>query len=78
MSANLRDELLAEIARKQPSEIEVESQLKTPDGSSPKETWPSRAQYLTEAAKRSDEEEFATEKTLQKKNNFEIATSKEL
>ena len=77
MSANLRDELLADTARKLLSDNDSKSQFKTADGSTSKVTVPSRAQYLTEAARRSDEEEFATEKVLLKKKGIEIPTSKE-
>ena len=47
------------------------------DGSTLKSTVTSRAQYLTEAARRSDEEEFAAEKVPLKKKSIEIPTSKE-
>ena len=50
MSSNPRDELLAEVYRKQNSS--------EPSESTGRATWSSRAQYLTQAARRSDEEEF--------------------
>lgn len=70
MSSNLRDELLAGVvSRKQSLSSPTEASTTN------RATWTSRAQYLTQAARRSDEEEFNTHK---KQPTAETPTSKVL